>query len=106
MNNIQLNNGIMMPQLGLGTFLIPNNELTRTIGCAYQLGYRMFDTAWKYHNEKAIGIALKENGIKREDVFITTKVSAAALTRGQYHYGKKSILNIPNGKSIKKVQHC
>lgn len=103
MNYIQLNNGIVMPQLGLGTFLIPNYELTRAIGCAYQLGYRMFDTAWKYNNEKAISLALKENGIKREDVFITTKVSAAALTRGQYHYGKKSILNIPNGKSIKKV---
>ena len=49
MNYIQLNNGIMMPQLGLGTFLIPNYELTRAIGCAYQLGYRMFDTAWKYY---------------------------------------------------------
>lgn len=103
MNNIVLNNGVKMPQLGLGTFLIPNELITETIGAAYEMGYRQFDTAWKYHNEKAIAQALKDNGIKREDVFLTTKINAAALCRGTYKYGKRSILNIPNGKTIKQV---
>ena len=79
MEYIKLNNGIEMPQLGLGTFLIPDNEISRTIGDAYELGYRQFDTAWKYKNEKAIAQALKDNGIKREDVFLTTKINAPSL---------------------------
>lgn len=103
MNKIILNNGVEMPQLGLGTFLIPEAELSRTINEAFKLGYRQFDTAWKYKNEKAIYNALKENGIKREDVFLTTKANAASLYRGQYKYGRKNILNIPNGRTIKDV---
>ena len=103
MNKIILNNGIEMPLLGLGTFLIPETELSKTIKDAYELGYRQFDTAWKYHNEHAISCALKDNGIKREDVFLTTKVTAASLYKGQYKYGKKGILNIPNGRTIKEV---
>lgn len=103
MNDITLNNGVIMPQLGLGTFLIPNDKLIHTIGKAYELGYRQFDTAWKYHNEKTIATALKEYGIKRENVFLTTKVSAAALYYGTYKYGRRSILNIPNFRKIKDV---
>lgn len=103
MQYVKLNNGIEMPQLGLGTFLIPEDELSQTIGEAYRLGYRQFDTAWKYRNEKAISQALKDNGIKRENVFLTTKISAASLYFGKYKYGRRSILNIPNFKSIKSV---
>ena len=47
MNSIKLNNGIEMPQIGMGTFLIPQEEISRTIGRAYELGYRQFDTAWR-----------------------------------------------------------
>jgi diketogulonate reductase-like aldo/keto reductase len=63
MKSIILNNGIEMPQQGLGTFLIPNKKLTDVIGEAYRLGYRQFDTAWKYRNEREIAEALKANGI-------------------------------------------
>ena len=77
-----------MPQLGLGTFLIPDEEISRVIGEAYELGYRQFDTAWKYKNERSIAKALKSNGLKREDVFLTTKVNAASLYFGDYKYGK------------------
>lgn len=103
MNDIILNNGVKMPQVGLGTFLIPNELLSQTIGKAYELGYRQFDTAWKYHNEKAIAQALKDNGINRQDVFITTKISAAALHYGNYKYGRRSIFNVPNFRRIKDV---
>jgi diketogulonate reductase-like aldo/keto reductase len=91
---ITLNNGVTMPQMGLGTFLIPQKELCRTIAEAYEMGYRQFDTAWRYHNECDIAKALKENGINREDVFLTTKVNADALFFGGYKYGKHRIFNI------------
>lgn len=41
-----------MPKVGLGTFLIPNDKLSQTIGLAYRAGYSKFDTAWRYHNER------------------------------------------------------
>ena len=103
MDYIKLNNGIEMPQLGLGTYLIPKEKLSNTIAKAYELGYRQFDTAWRYHNEAEIAKALKENGIKREDVFITTKINADALYWGGYKVGKKGIFNIKNFKTIKGV---
>ena len=100
---IQLNNGIKMPQVGLGTFLIPKENLSKTIAQAYEMGYRQFDTAWRYHNEEDIAKALKENGINRQDVFITTKVNVDALYLQNYRYGYHSIFNIRNYKSIKQV---
>lgn len=103
MRTIKLNNGIEMPQLGMGTFLIPKDELGRTLAQAYELGYRQFDTAWRYHNEKEICKALKENGINRQDVFITTKVNRDALFVKPYRTGRSKILNIRNLKSVKKV---
>ncbi len=103
MNSIKLNNGIEMPQIGMGTFLIPQEEISRTIGRAYELGYRQFDTAWRYRNEGAIAQALKDNGIKREDVFITTKVNADALYFFRYWYGKHRIFNVRNFKSIRRA---
>lgn len=103
MRTIKLNNGIDMPQIGLGTFLIPKEHLSRAIAEAYELGYRNFDTAWRYHNETDIANALKENGIKREDVFITTKVNRDALYFGNYKVGKRSVFNVRNFKSVKSV---
>lgn len=92
---LTLNNGVQMPQVGLGTFLIPKDILGRTIAMAYEMGYRKFDTAWRYYNEDLIATALKDNGIAREDVFITTKVNADALYIWGYQYGKHRIFNIP-----------
>lgn len=103
MQYIKLNNGVEMPQLGLGTFLIPEDKMTETIGKAYELGYRQFDTAWRYHNEGQIAKALKDNGIKREDVFITTKINADGLYKSDYQYGLHRFLNRRNGKTIKQI---
>lgn len=90
-----------MPQIGLGTYLIPNQELERTIITAYDLGYRKFDTALRYHNEAEIAKALKKHGINRNDVFITTKVSIDAFYRGGYRWDKK--INVWNLKTVKRV---
>ena len=78
MESVLLNSGHEMPCIGLGTYLIPKEKLSSVVGTAYELGYRQFDTAWKYHNEKELATAFKENNIKREDVFITTKFSIYA----------------------------
>lgn len=91
-----------MPQVGLGTFLIPKNELDRTIGEAYDLGYRQFDTAWRYHNEREIVQALKNHGVSRDEIFLTTKVNIDALYFHRYHGGKLKPLNI-RIRSIKKA---
>lgn len=101
MRTLKLNNGVEMPQVGLGTFLIPKENLTKVIGEAYGMGYRQFDTAWRYHNERDLAIALKQHGINREDVFITTKVNADALYRFGYYYGKHRFCNVRNFKSIR-----
>lgn len=101
--SLRLNNGVEMPQIGLGTFLIPKENLCETIGEAYRLGYRQFDTAWRYHNEQEIAEALRLNGIKREEVFITTKINADALYRFNYWYGKHRFMNVRNFKSIRRA---
>lgn len=98
--SIKLNNGVLMPQIGLGSFLIPPDELSRTIGDAYKMGYRQFDTAWRYNNEKEIAKSLKVNNINRNEVFLTTKVNADALYWFGYHYGKHKIMNVRNFKTI------
>lgn len=86
MEYVMLNNGIKMPKVGLGTFLIPRDKVIDTIGMAYDLGYRSFDTAWRYHNEDLIAKALKIHHIPREEVFITTKVNIDALYWGGYQW--------------------
>lgn len=101
MEYLRLNNGVVMPQAGLGTFLIPNEKLDGVIAKAYELGYRQFDTAWRYYNEKEIAFAFKNHGIKREEVFITTKVNVDALYWFKYHEGKRSVLNIFKRRSIR-----
>ncbi len=71
----ELNNGIKIPVLGLGTYLNDNGRQTiDSILYALEIGYRHIDTAAMYENEKEIGIAVRESGIPREDVFITTKL--------------------------------
>jgi len=103
MEHVVLNNGVKMPQVGLGTFLIPKEEIAKTITAAYDMGYRQFDTAWRYHNERDIADALRSHGVKREEVFITTKVNVDALYRFGYHEGKRRVLNIIRRSSIKRA---
>lgn len=92
-----------MPQVGLGTFLIPKESLSGTIINAYNLGYRQFDTAWRYHNETDIANALREHHIKREEVFLTTKINVDAFYFWGYGYGWRHILNWRNFKSYKRI---
>ena len=72
---VKLNNGVAMPILGFGVFQVPDpNECERSVYDAIQVGYRLIDTAASYQNEEAVGKALKRSGVKREELFITTKL--------------------------------
>lgn len=92
-----------MPMMGLGTFQIPLEKMNDVIGWAYSEGYRMFDTAWKYQNESALAESLKKNGIKREDVFVSTKCNVESFFVGGLHAGKRGLFDVRNFKSVKKV---
>ncbi len=69
-----LNNGVRMPLLGYGVFRIDEAECQRCVEDALDVGYRLIDTAAAYDNEAAVGRAIKNSGIPREELFITTKL--------------------------------
>lgn len=69
-----LSNGVKMPMLGIGTFLLSPDEAEASVLAALQCGYRLIDTANAYCNEKAVGRAMKRSGIAREDIFLETKL--------------------------------
>lgn len=75
MDTIELNNGLQMPMLGLGVFQVTDSEICRkSVRAALKNGYRMFDTAACYGNEAAVGAEIRESGILRKDIFLTSKV--------------------------------
>ena len=71
-----LTNGVQIPKLGLGTWLIPDNEVAAAVRTAIDMGYRHIDTAQAYGNERGVGEGVRAAGIPREQIFITTKVAA------------------------------
>ncbi len=74
METVKLSNGVEMPLLGYGVFLVPPQEAERCVGDALSVGYRLIDTAQAYQNEEGVGTAIANSGIKREDIFLVTKV--------------------------------
>jgi 2,5-diketo-D-gluconate reductase A len=71
---LRLNNGVEMPQLGFGVFLVPADEVVAPVRAALDAGYRLIDTAKLYGNEEGVGRAIRESGVPRDEVFVTTKV--------------------------------
>lgn len=74
METIKLLNGVEMPLLGYGVFLVSPQECERCVSDALSVGYRLIDTAQAYANEEGVGAAIAKSGIRREDIFLTTKV--------------------------------
>jgi 2,5-diketo-D-gluconate reductase A len=72
--NLTLNNGVEIPQLGLGVFQIPPNRTEQTVLAAFEAGYRHIDTAQLYRNEEEVGRAFARSGLSRDEVFVTTKL--------------------------------
>ncbi|MDQ3094998.1 MAG: aldo/keto reductase [Actinomycetota bacterium] len=70
---VTLNNGVEIPQIGLGVFLVPDAETKEAVSSALDVGYRHIDTAMIYENERAVGEAIAESEIARDELFVTTK---------------------------------
>jgi 2,5-diketo-D-gluconate reductase A len=97
MQKVKLNNGVEMPVLGFGVFQVTDlAECERSVVDAIETGYRLIDTAAAYMNEEAVGKAIKIIGIKREELFITTKLW---IQSNGYHGTKKAFEN-----SLKRLQ--
>src|SRR5699024_8426299 len=71
---VELNNGVRIPQLGIGVYKVPDEQVTDTVYAALEAGYRSIDTATLYGNERGVGAALAGSGLPREDLFVTTKL--------------------------------
>jgi 2,5-diketo-D-gluconate reductase A len=97
MRKVVLNNGVEMPLLGFGVFQVTDaNECQRSVVDAIHAGYRLLDTAASYLNEEAVGRGLKQSGIAREALFITTKLW---IQRNGYEGTKRAFDN-----SLKRLQ--
>ena len=90
MQEITLNNGVTIPILGFGVFQIPVAETKQAVLDAIAAGYRHFDTAQAYANEKEVGQAIAESGLPREEFFITSKVW---LDNYGYEKARQSVLD-------------
>jgi diketogulonate reductase-like aldo/keto reductase len=78
---IRLNDGTDIPQLGLGVFQVPQDEVAEVVRYALEVGYRSIDTAAGYQNEEGVGEAIASAGLPREEVYVTTK-----LTNSEHGY--------------------
>jgi len=79
--SLVMNNGLHIPQLGFGVFLVPPEETKQAVAEALKAGYRLIDTAQGYRNEEGVGAAIAESDLSRDELFITTK-----LTNSQHGY--------------------
>ena len=75
MNYLTLNNGVKMPLVGFGTFMLNGKECAEAVATAIKSGYRMIDTAQAYGNEKEVGAGIALSGVSREDLFLVTKIN-------------------------------
>ena len=97
MEYLKLDNNVNMPIVGLGTWTLKGDNLASLIKEAVSLGYRKFDTAWKYKNEKDLGKAFKMVGVDRDKLFLTSKLHLNDLYLGGYH--KRFHIKIKDVKS-------
>jgi diketogulonate reductase-like aldo/keto reductase len=97
--NYTLSNGIEIPKLGLGTWFIKNEIAAHAVKEAVKLGYRHIDTAQAYNNESGVGEGIKECGVKRQDVFLTTKLAAEIKSY------KEAITSIDNSLMKLKLEY-
>ena len=74
METITLNNGLTCPVIGIGTFMLSPAEAQNSVREALKMGYSLVDTAAAYVNERAVGRGMKESGVKREEIFLSTKL--------------------------------
>ena len=86
---VKLNNGVEMPTLGFGVFQVPDlSQAEQAVTDAIETGYRLIDTAAAYQNEEAVGKAIKNSSVNRDDIFVTSKLWVSDFN---YERAKKGI---------------
>jgi diketogulonate reductase-like aldo/keto reductase len=75
--SFMLSNGVKVPKLGLGTWMIGDDVVANAVAAAFEIGYRHIDTAQAYANERGVGEAVRNAAIAREEIFVTTKLDAS-----------------------------
>ena len=104
MEYLTLHNGVKMPALGIGTFLMTPAQAEDAVYNALQCGYPMIDTANAYMNEKAVGRGMRKSGVAREDVFLVTKLWPSVYTDGTAVDKAKSIgISNFHGEKLEKL---
>ena len=102
-----LSNGVEIPKLGLGTWFISDEDVVQAVKDAAEIGYRHIDTAQAYENERGVGEGIRACGVKRDNMFVTTKLDATTLqqiaytTNGKYYIsssGEAELDEIEKGK--------
>lgn len=106
---LELNNGVNIPQLGLGTWPMNDEQAAQAVKMALNMGYRLIDTAENYENERGVGQGIRASNVKREDIFVTTKFNRqwhsiegarqacmASLDRLQLDYLDLLLIHWPN----------
>ncbi|MCY7399638.1 MAG: aldo/keto reductase [Nocardioides sp.] len=73
--NIALHDGTSIPQLGFGVFQVPRADTAATVATAIEVGYRHIDTAQMYGNEEGVGVGIKDSGLARDELYVTTKLN-------------------------------
>ena len=91
MRTVTLNNGVEMPILGFGVYQIPPEETEQAVTDALAAGYRHLDTAAAYGNEEAVGRAIADSGIARDELFVTTKLWIQDARRGEHQAGVRDL---------------
>lgn len=76
---IKLNNGMEIPQIGVGTWTLRDDVAVNNVKLALQAGFRLIDTAQMYENEKAVGEGIRVSGVPREEIFLTTKINTTVM---------------------------
>ena len=90
MEYLTLNNGVPMPLIGFGTFMLGGETCTEAVTAAIESGYRMIDTAEAYGNEKEVGEGIRRSGIDRRELFLVTKVNFKS-----YEHAEQTVMQSP-----------
>lgn len=106
MQTIKLSNGAMIPIIGFGVFQIPANQTKKAVLDAIECGYRHIDTARAYGNETEVGEAIRECGLPREELFVTTKVYGAGSITDARNMIEASLKRLNIGYLDLMLVHC
>jgi diketogulonate reductase-like aldo/keto reductase len=94
-SRLRLNQGREIPMLGIGTYQVPAPEARPSVASAVRAGYRLIDTAQAYRNEHEVGLGIRDSGVPREELFVTTKLSVAnqdqARAKGSFEESLKKL---------------